>query len=261
MKARVIFCSTFLVFLIQESQGKDGDPKKCFPSCPNGWEVKEDSCYLWTDTKKTWVEAERHCNNKDGHLASVTNLNIHNYISTKARKSKDTEYGYWIGGTYLEKENRWQWSDGSKWEFKWGTGQPNNADGGDQHCLTVYNEYALDGWNDVKCEDSRGFVCICPICKIHNPNDTTDSSNTNVGSNEENEFPIWAVALPIGIILFVIAIIITVCALRKHSKRRQEDKTSAELNPVYGIYQLEEGSYERQYSTHEIVDDNHYYEQ
>ena len=44
-------------------------------------------------------------------------------------------------------------------------------------------------------------------------------------------------------------------------KRRQEDKTSAELNPVYGIYQLEEGSYERQYSTHEIVDDNHYYAQ
>ena len=105
----------------------------------------------------------------------------------------------------------------------------------------------------------RKFVCVSPICDNNHTNITNNSFSTNNDSNEESEVPILAIALPTGIILFVIATTTIICAVRKHSKRRQEGKTSAELNPVYGIYQLEEGSYERQYSTHEIVDDNHYY--
>ena len=108
----------------------------------------------------------------------MTNLNIHNYILSKAKSRDRKQEGYWIGGTYLEEENRWRWSDGSKWEFiKWGTDQPNNADGGDQHCLTVYNEYALDGWNDVECKDPKKFVCVCPICNDHDTNITTEDSS------------------------------------------------------------------------------------
>ena len=126
----------------------------------------------------------------------------------------------------------------------------------------MYNIYVKDGWNDVSCENvPRKFVCVSPICDNNHTNNTNNSSSTNDEIVGGNEFPIVAAALPIGIILVVIATTITICALRSRSKWRQEDKTSAELNPVYGIYQLEEGSYERQYSTHEIVDDNHYYEQ
>ena len=119
MKSRLIFYSTFLVLFIQENQGQKDkkQKKKCFSSCPPGWELEEDSCYLWPDKKKTWDEAERHCNNNDQHLASVTNLNIHNYILSKAKSRDRKQEGYWIGGTYLEEENRWRWSDGSKWEF------------------------------------------------------------------------------------------------------------------------------------------------
>ena len=89
--------------------------------------------------------------------------------------------------------------------------------------------------------------------------DSRDASASKNESDGGSEFLILAVALPAGIILLVFATTTIICALHKRSKGRQEDKTSAELNPVYGIYQLEEGSYERQYSTHEIVDDNHYY--
>ena len=130
------------------------------------------------------------------------------------------------------------------------------------HCLIVYNKYVQDGWNDVSCENvPRKFVCVSPICDNNDTNITNNSFSTNNDSNEESEVPILAIALPTGIILFVIAITTIVGALLKRSQKRQEDKTSAELNPVYGIYQLEEGSFERQYSTHEIVDDNHYYAQ
>ena len=126
----------------------------------------------------------------------------------------------------------------------------------------MYSKYALDGWNDVSCEEvPRKFVCVCPICINQNSNNTNSSTSAKNESGGGSEFLILAVALPAGIIILVFAIIITICALHKRSKKRQEDKTSAESNPVYGIYQLEEGSYGRQYSTHEIVDDKHYYTQ
>ena len=147
MKANVIFRSTLLVFLIQESQGKEGDHKECFPSCPEGWELEEDSCYLWTDIRKTWDQAERYCNNEDGHLAFVTSRNIHNYILSKAKSRDKKQEGYWIGGRYLEQEDRWRWTDGSIWEFsRWGTGQPNNADAGNQHCLLNCLQRICSGW-------------------------------------------------------------------------------------------------------------------
>ena len=153
MKSRLTLCSTFLALFIQESQGQKDNPKKCFSPCPAGWELEEERCYLWTDIKKTWNEAERYCNDNDGHLASMTSRNIHSYILSKAKSRDKKQEGHWIGGRYLEQEERWRWSDESKWEFtRWGAGQPNNADAGDQHCLIVYSKYALDGWNDVPCE-------------------------------------------------------------------------------------------------------------
>ena len=192
MKSRLTLCSTFLALFIQENQGQQENPKKCFWSCPDGWEIEEDSCYLWTDEKKTWDEAERYCNNKGGHLASVTNLNIHNYIWSRAKSRDQKQEGHWIGGNYVKDEVRWQWSDRSKWEFtKWATKpmkQPNNVDVGDQNCLIVYNKYALDGWNDVSCENvPRKFVCVCPLCNnqhISIPSDIDDESNG------KGEFPI-----------------------------------------------------------------------
>ena len=53
---------------------------------------------------------------------------------------------------------------------------------------------------------------------------------------------------------------LTACAYCKYKMKRKGEKTSADLNPVYGIYQLGE-AYERQYSTNEAVDNNIYYEQ
>ena len=143
----------------------------------------------------------------------MTNHDIHNYIWTMAKSRDREQKGHWIGGRYLEKEGRWQWSDGSKWEFtKWGTDQPNNAEKGDQYCLSVYNNHVKDGWNDVSCENvPKKFVCVSPICNNHH-NNTNKPSSTNDGSKEKSEFPIFPIALPTGIILFVITVTIVICA-------------------------------------------------
>ena len=107
----------------------------------------EDRCYLWPTTWMSWPDAEKFCNEKDGHLASVTNLKVHEYIMSKV-VTNDHHTNFWIGGTDQEQEGNWKWTDGSDWDFtKWATfpnKQPNDASG--QHCLQIYNYKGCKRW-------------------------------------------------------------------------------------------------------------------
>ena len=87
---------------------------------------------------------------ENGHLASITNIGIHNYILSKLNrklKDKDKETWFWVGGTDQEEEGNWTWSDGTRWIFvKWGIGgfdgknQPDNEEGSrGEDCLVIYN--------------------------------------------------------------------------------------------------------------------------
>ncbi|KAK3234778.1 hypothetical protein CYMTET_54975 [Cymbomonas tetramitiformis] len=80
----------------------------------------------------------------------------------------------WIGGHDLSSEGRWEWSDGTSWDYsRWGGGEPNDCCGGED-CL----ELRSDGsWNDIwrtNCQGStwnvnqaraNGYVCkkACPF--------------------------------------------------------------------------------------------------
>ena len=114
----VISC---IVFQIQGNYGKTENTNKCDQSCPNDWEEEGGRCYLWPNIKKTWHDAELYCNKEDGHLASVTNKRIHDYIWSK-KKLLDKSTEFWIGGTDEEQEGNWRWADGSPWDFTfWGS--------------------------------------------------------------------------------------------------------------------------------------------
>ena len=113
---------TFLLFLlVQGNKVKEENPNNSELTCPTDWEKKEDRCYLWSTTRRTWTDAEQFCREKDGHLASVTNLKIHDYIMSKVVKSDHSTW-FWVRGTDQEQEGVWKWTDGSDWEFtKWAT--------------------------------------------------------------------------------------------------------------------------------------------
>ena len=68
-----------------------------------------------------WSEAEMACERQGSHLASVTNQEVHNYIKGKQIKA-------WIGGTDMNEEGTWLWTDCSDWSFNsgWNWGEPNN---------------------------------------------------------------------------------------------------------------------------------------
>jgi len=235
---------------------------------------------MWPDVRDQWGKAEKYCNDRKGHLASVPNMETHNYIKSRV-KSSDEKTHFWIGGTDKRHEGNWTWTDGSPWNFtKWGTTpnkQPDNFINED--CLQIYSGFSTDGWNDRECAFHRRFVCSRHICEEINTstNDSNDTSNTSttikppdadtnssmIKNNTSSNSNILVIALAAcSAVFFIIVIIIVIGYLKCKSKKDRVvkgDEVNADENPVYGIYQLGE-AYERQYSTNEVVDNNVYYE-
>ena len=106
-----------------------------------------------------WTSAEAFCMSKGGHLASVTSphslYKLHTFIAEKDIR----ESHLWLGGTDLEEEGNWRWSDGSKWSTwmdNWGPAQPNG--GTDQGCLQARCDDGLE-WSDKSCGDELSSIC------------------------------------------------------------------------------------------------------
>ena len=168
-----------VVLLLPKCDAGDDDDygEECNESCAEDEDEKHgklgDHCYYWSTVTKKWEEAEYHCQSKGGHLAAVTNLEIHNFLMK--RVNKDERYTwFWIGGSDKEAEDTWKWVDGSPWNLtQWASEpkqQPDRA--AKRHdCLQIYhNQLATNGWNDQKCELYHYFICgwkICPgFCEL-----------------------------------------------------------------------------------------------
>jgi len=282
---------TCVIFSIQDvtlsGEGKQG----CLESC-NIYRQQErlgDHCYQWSTDSKTWDNSELHCNSKNGHLAAVTSSEIHNFLSRKVDTSERKTW-YWIGGSDKTQEGKWEWTDGSVWDFKLWADQPFKQPSTSwlgQNCLQIYNHYfAKNGWNDQKCDGEYRFICSWRICSAStspppsttetapetsdtgsaNTTETTTHANiTEPATNETTtwndkvfnimgvEVPLLAVILvPGGVLLMLVTVV--VCIACKRSKKKKENM-EVEENPVYQTYELGE-NYERQYSINEVIDHN-----
>ena len=130
----------------------------CVVSCPSGWERKGDRCYLWRKDWETWFEAEETCKRHGGHLASVTDQHIHDYMLGRTGFA-------WIGGFLGNKESSWAWSDCSEWTFDsgWKEGQPDDLD--KEKCVEYCSPGSNgNGWSNDHCYNFKPFVCSKRIC-------------------------------------------------------------------------------------------------
>ena len=139
-------------------------------NCPGGWDKLSDGdhCYRLFNEKKNWDDAERFCQSQHGgHLAAVTNQEIHDYINSKGRDM-------WVGGTDRQNEGGWSWSDCSDWGFtKWRGPRRDpltfqQPDDGDwwyrtEDCLILRHEDD-DQWHDLRCGEQHQFVCSIKLC-------------------------------------------------------------------------------------------------
>lgn len=101
--------------------------------------------------KKSWKEAEDHCQSEIGHLASVSTAGEQRVLDNMY-----IEYGAWLGGTDQEKEGEWKWSDGSPWTYENWESEKYGNKGEDNNCVKWYRDY---GWNDEVCGSTSPFIC------------------------------------------------------------------------------------------------------
>ena len=83
--------------------------KECTAKCREGWEERDDHCYLWSSETQSWREAEEFCVKEAAHLASVTSKSTNDYILEGIGK-RDVEF-LWVGGSYRGLEGGWKWND------------------------------------------------------------------------------------------------------------------------------------------------------
>lgn len=104
----------------------------------------------------SWTSARDACAADGAHLAVVTSRDEAEFIAELC----DGRYMF-LGASDAEEEGRWDWVDGSPWEFThWMQGQPNDYSGHENY-LATYDE---GEWVDVDHEGSgfwmpTGYIC------------------------------------------------------------------------------------------------------
>ena len=108
-----------LVMQLQVDTREEGGWKEVVKTSQSGQKTYK----LYTE-KKTWSDAEAHCQKVGGHLASVLSQEEQEEV-TAAAGGKTV----WIGGNNQDQEGRWRWTDGSHWNYtQWDEENGNTRD-------------------------------------------------------------------------------------------------------------------------------------
>ncbi|XP_029291801.1 galactose-specific lectin nattectin-like [Cottoperca gobio] len=127
-------------------------------ACPAGWTQFCSRCFMFNHEEKDWADAETSCIASGGNLASVKTANEYTFIRELVKRAAGSDKTSWIGGYDAVKEGLWEWSDGSKFDFKsWGKKESNNMKK-QENCMEI-NFKGRDYVNDSSCSLKRSFVC------------------------------------------------------------------------------------------------------
>jgi len=112
----------------------------------------------------TWKQAKLRCEQLDGRLAVVANLEMNQFLYHLAQEHGTTDL--WLGATDEQNEGNWVALDGRPAFTNWRPGQPNNKGDGEHYALmmVVFKGAPADGlWSDQPNEAQElhqpHFVC------------------------------------------------------------------------------------------------------
>jgi len=129
--------------------------------CPMGWKSMFGSCYQWFyTTPKTWNDAENHCQQIGGHLASLSE-------GENELIGKTTKGTVWIGGKKVG--SQWTWSDGTPWSLGNVRTAPSPV-GGD--CSVTFAGRA----SGFDCNMERLYICKLTRSNLVTPSTAAPSS-------------------------------------------------------------------------------------
>lgn len=137
--------------------------------CPLHWTEHEGSCYWFSESEKSWPEADKYCRLENSHLVVVNSLEEQNFLQNRLANVLS-----WMGLT--DQNGPWRWVDGTDFDkgFKnWRPLQPDNWHGhmlgGGEDCA----HFSYDGrWNDDVCQRHYHWICETELGKAssaHSP--------------------------------------------------------------------------------------------
>ena len=115
---------------------------------PDGTVFHSGHMYWLSDDPCSWATAVERCEQKGGHLVTVTTEEEREFISALIQTG--TKPFYWLGASDEEQEDNWTWVTGETWNdniAQWAGNQPDNS-GGNEHYLEV--DRATGKWNDLQ---------------------------------------------------------------------------------------------------------------
>merc|ERR1719430_1603669 len=104
-------------------------------SCPSGWTLLLDSCYLVNPVTSNWFEAQEFCWSQGGYLVEINTAAENELLRVGLL---NTDY-YWIGLEDLTHDGTWRWAESHEaatWT-NWHSGEPNNY-GGEEYCVKMW---------------------------------------------------------------------------------------------------------------------------
>lgn len=124
--------------------------------------VSKGHIYELYDKPTSWETAKLVCENKGGHLATITSSEEEKVIESLIRYGKRTFYN--VGATNLENVNEWKWITGESMSYtNWAIGEPNNVANIERYLSVFNNENYFAQWNDTTNAStsgvSNGFIC------------------------------------------------------------------------------------------------------
>uniref|UniRef100_A0A8C8TJE7 C-type lectin domain-containing protein n=1 Tax=Peromyscus maniculatus bairdii TaxID=230844 RepID=A0A8C8TJE7_PERMB len=139
---------------------KNGSKMAC---CPLHWVEHEGSCYWFSQSGKSWPDADKHCELQNSHLVVVNSLEEQKFIHDHKGPAHT-----WMGLT--DQNGPWRWVDGTDFDngFKnWKPLQPDNwyghGLGGGEDCAHFSED---DGrWNDDVCQRLYRWICETELGK------------------------------------------------------------------------------------------------
>ena len=134
--------------------------------CPDPrweWRPEFSKCYyvLDHDNAETWVVQNRKCSElaSGATLTSIESIEEDNYIETLVNDisgAAPEEVNPFIGG-YRDNNNKWNWADGSSFDFQNFEGTEPDGSG---NCITIGSD---NNWHDNDCNDKEPAICSIQV--------------------------------------------------------------------------------------------------
>uniref|UniRef100_A0A8B9H6K1 C-type lectin domain-containing protein n=1 Tax=Astyanax mexicanus TaxID=7994 RepID=A0A8B9H6K1_ASTMX len=112
------------------------------------WKKFGSSHYYISTEKKMWHGAKKDCRERGADLVIINSEEEQEFIKRQGK-------GVWIGLTDAEEEGVWKWS----YEGYWVSGEPNNADKGEDCAVFKDGILTLETWNDLPCCAENIWIC------------------------------------------------------------------------------------------------------